>query len=81
MSKKTNLIEMSSVITKNARWPIDCILERIDEFDEVLVIAKRKGVSSFTRFSSGLRDTFWWLGVLERVKMIIVNEGITEWED
>ena len=81
MSKKTNLIEISDVIIKNARWPVDCILERISEFDEVIVIGKRKGVSSFTRFSSGLKDTFWWIGVLERVKQVIIDEGITNWED
>lgn len=67
--------------TNNARWPIDCALERIEEFDEVLILAKRKNKESYIRFSSGFNSTFWWIGLLEAMKQQLMDESLTVSED
>ena len=63
--------------TENAQWPIDCVSKRLDDFDEILVLAKRKGQESYVRFSSNLRSTFWWIGVLEAMKRNLIEESLT----
>jgi hypothetical protein len=63
--------------TENAQWPIDCVSKRIEEFDEVLVLAKKNGQESYVRFSSNLRSTFWWIGVLEAMKRNLIEESLT----
>lgn len=72
MSKVVKLVEKQ---TENARWPIDCALETIDEYEEILVIGRRKGENSYRKLNSALKDTFWWVGVLERVKLRILEEA------
>jgi hypothetical protein len=62
--------------TENAQWPVDCISKRIDEFDEVLILAKKKGQESYVRFSSKLRSTFWWIGALEVIKRNLIEESL-----
>ena len=61
----------------NVKWPIDCLLEKIDDYDEVLILAKKKGEDSYTRFSSRLKSTFWWIGVLEAMKRNLIEESLT----
>lgn len=61
----------------NATWPVDCLLKQIDDFDEVLILAKKKGQDSYTRFSSALKSTFWWIGVLEAMKRNLIEESVT----
>jgi len=73
---KSKLTLISKRQSLNSRWPVDCVLERIDEFDEILIIGKKKNENGFIRFSSGLKDSFWWVGVLERMKYILMEEGI-----
>ena len=76
---KENLQPVSLVTkrTENAQWPIDCVSEHIEEFDEILVLAKKKGQESYVRFSSSLRSTFWWIGVLEAIKRNLMGESLT----
>ena len=66
--------------TEDARWPVDCVLKRLDEFDEILVLAKRHGEESYIRFSSKLRSTFWWIGVLEAMKRNLIEESLTHYD-
>lgn len=61
--------------TDNIRWPIDCISKRIDEFDEVLILAKARGENRIVRFQSGFKDSFWWVGALEAFKTLLLSEG------
>ena len=75
--KAVNLKEYKQ---ENTRWPIDCILENLDDYEEILIIAKKKGVDGFTRFSSQLKSTFWWVGCMDAVKRILLDESITEGE-
>lgn len=75
--KDSQPISLVAKRTENAQWPIDCVSERIDEFDEVLVLAKKKGQEIYVRFSSSLRSTFWWIGVLEAMKRNLMEESLT----
>jgi hypothetical protein len=70
-----NLLKLADARAENARWPIDSLLEKIDEYDEVLIIARKKGQNSYTKFHGRLGDTFWWCGVLERVKLLFFEEA------
>jgi hypothetical protein len=79
--KDSRPVSLVTKRTENAQWPIDCALERIDGFDEVLVLAKKKGQESYVRFSSSLRSTFWWLGVLEAMKRNLIEESVTHSEE
>ena len=75
--KDSQPVSLVAKRTENAQWPIDCVSKRLDEFDEVLVLAKKKGQESYVRFSSSLRSTFWWLGVLEAMKRNLIEESLT----
>ena len=74
------IISLKEKIEDNARWPVDCFLKQIGEYDEVLILAKKKGKDSYTRFSSCLRSTFWWIGVLEAMKRNLIEESLTTTE-
>jgi hypothetical protein len=63
-------------ILDDARWPADRLLGKIEDFDEVLILAKKKGQDSYTRFSSTLKSTFWWIGVLEAMKRNLMEESL-----
>lgn len=73
--RMSNLVQIAKARVENARWPIDSILEKVDEYDEVLIIARKKGQNSYTKFHGRLSDTFWWAGVLERVKLLFFEEA------
>jgi hypothetical protein len=60
----------------NARWPVDCLLKQIGDFDEVVILARKKGEDSYTRFSSKLTSTFWWVGALEGIKQSLMDESL-----
>jgi hypothetical protein len=77
MMGKPTLCSLTTKLAKDSRWPLDCALARIDEFEEVIVLAKRRGSNGFVRFSSGIRGTFFWIGVLEAMKRILFSEGLT----
>lgn len=68
----------------DTRWPVNCLLEKIDDYDEVLILAKKKGKKKgqegYTRFSSALKSAFWWIGVLEAMKRNLMEE-LLEYED
>ncbi len=78
MSK--NVLSIVERQTENAQWPIDCALKRIEEFDEIFIVAKHKGSDSYSRFSSGLKSIFWWVGALEAMKREVMNEGLNTLE-
>ena len=75
--KDSQPVSLVAKRTENAQWPIDCVSKRLDEFDEVLVLDKKKGQESYVRFSSSLRSTLWWLGVLEAMKRNLIEESLT----
>jgi hypothetical protein len=60
----------------NTVWPVDCLLKQINDYDEVLILAKKKGQDGYTRFSSSLKSTFWWIGVLEAMKRNLMEESL-----
>ena len=68
------VVQLAKAKEENARWPVDCLLKQIEEYDEVLIIARKKGQNSYTKFHGRLGDTFWWCGVLERVKLLFFEE-------
>lgn len=72
------VVSLKEKIANDAQWPADCLLERINDFDEVLILAKKKGEDSYVRFSSELKSTFWWIGVLEAMKRMLMDESLTE---
>ena len=72
------LVSIKEKVNGDTRWPIDCLLKNIDDYDEVFIIAKRKGEEGYTRFSSSLKSTFWWIGAIEAVKRLLMEEGLTE---
>ncbi len=63
---------------EDTRWPIDCILKELDEYSEIVIIAKKKEGNVYTKFHGKLKDTFWWIGVLERVKLMLSFDGTIE---
>ena len=71
------IVKLQDRKNEDVRWPIECILKKIDQYDEVLIIAKKKESEGYTRFSTALQSTFWWLGCLEAVKRLIADEGLT----
>lgn len=76
------VVELSTREQKDIRWPIDCLLPKLDDYEEILIIAKKKGSEGYTRLSTDLNSTFWWLGCLDAVKRLIQDEGLTiedEW--
>ena len=70
------VISLRSRVVDNARWPVDCLLKQIDDYDEVLILAKVAGEERYTRFASGFKSTFWWVGVLEAVKRTLMDESL-----
>ena len=83
METPIQLINLVTKKTENTQWPIDCVLKRIDEFDEILILAKKKNPEheSYVRFSSGLGSTFWWIGVLEAMKRNLMEESLIQKDD
>jgi hypothetical protein len=77
MSKPLKILDLNFERAKKARWPVDRIQERMDEFEEVLILAKVKGEERYIRFSSSYRSTFWWIGVLEAMKYNLLEESVT----
>ena len=75
------VVSLKEKSQKNTIWPIDCLLKQIDDYDEVLILAKKKGQESYTRFSSILRSTFWWIGVLEAMKRNLMEESLEKDDD
>ena len=75
------VVSLKEKSQKNTIWPINCLLKQIDDYDEVLILAKKKGQESYTRFSSILRSTFWWIGVLESMKRNLMEESLEKDDD
>jgi len=75
------VVSLKEKSQKNTIWPIDCLLKQIDDYDEVLILAKKTGQESYTRFSSTLRSTFWWIGVLEAMKRNLMEESLEKDDD
>ena len=73
-----NILKLAEAQKENAQWPIDCILKDITDFDEVLIIARKKGQNSYVKFHGRLGDTLWWVGVLERVQLSMMLDSTTE---
>lgn len=71
------IVSLQSKKVENTQWPLDCCLERINEFDEILLLAKVSGEERYVRFSSALKNTFWWIGALEAMKRNIMEESLT----
>jgi len=74
MSKVVSIVEKQ---TDNARYSIEQVLKVINNYDEVVVLARKKGENGYTRFHGKLNDTFWWVGVLEGVKRLLLDESLT----
>jgi hypothetical protein len=70
------VVPLKEKVQNNAKWPIDSILKRLDDFDEVLVLAKIKGEEGYAGFSSKLKSTFWWVGVMEAMKRNLMDESL-----
>jgi hypothetical protein len=70
------VVSLKEKAQDNTTWPVDRLLERIGDFDEVLILAKTKGQDRYTRFSSQLKSTFWWIGVLEAMKRNLMEESL-----
>ncbi len=70
------VVPLKEKVLDNTMWPVDCLLGKIDDFDEVLILAKKKGEEGYTRFSSPLKSTFWWVGVLEAMKRNLMEESL-----
>jgi hypothetical protein len=70
------VVSLKEKVLDDVRWPIDCLVEKIGDFDEVLVLAKKKDGDGYTRFSSTLKSTFWWIGVLEAMKRNLMEESL-----
>ncbi len=81
MTETMKVVSMGEEKTKKARWPVDCCLERIDEFEEILVLAKVRGEERYVRFSSALQSTFWWIGVLEAMKRNFLDESVFDQDE
>jgi len=77
LREDSHLVSLVAKRTENAKWPIDCVSKYLDDFDEILVLAKKKGQESYVRFSSTFRSTFWWIGVLEAMKSTLMDESLT----
>ena len=75
------VVSLKEKSQENTTWPIDCLLKQIDDYDEVLILAKKTGQESYTRFSSILRSTFWWIGVLEAMKRNLMEESLEKDDD
>jgi hypothetical protein len=75
------VVSLKEKTLDNVRWPVDCFLKQINDYDEVLILAKKKGEDSYTRLSSQLKSTFWWVGVMEAMKRSLMDESLTEKDD
>ena len=73
----TKCLQLKEKKAKDITWPIDSIMKQIDNFDEILIIGKKKDGEGYTRFSTGLRSTFWWMGCLEALKQLLMSESLT----
>ena len=69
-----NLVNLQDRKENDIRDCIDGLLDTIEEYDEVIILAKKKGTTSYTRFSSTLNCVFWWVGCLEAVKRLLMEE-------
>ena len=76
-----NLINLDKRKQEDTRWPIDRLMEKIDEYEEILIIAKKKNSDGYTRFSTTMKSTFWWAGCMEAVKRMMLDESLTTDEE
>ena len=72
-----SVVKMERKKESNLRWPVDRLLEELDEYEELVIVARKKDGGSYKMFSTGLRNIFWWLGVLEVLKQDLINESVT----
>lgn len=71
------LVSLQKKQTEKAQLPIDRCLDQIDDFDEIMVLAKVKREERYVRFTSTLKSTFWWIGVLEAMKRNLMEKSMT----
>lgn len=74
------LVPLKKRVLDNTKWPVDCLMEDIDDYEEIIILAKVKGEERYRRFSTGIKSTFWWLGVFEAMKRNLLEESVTEME-
>lgn len=73
-----NLIHLIEKREDDLRWPVDCLNKKINDYEEILIIANKKGEDGYTRFSTDLKSSIWWLGCLDAVKRLIADKGLVE---
>lgn len=78
---KLSVVQLSEVQEKKARWPIDRVLENIEDYEEIVVIARKKDGEGYKRYSSALKSTFWWVRAIEALKRELMDESFVVTED
>lgn len=79
--KASPVIELEAKREENLHWPIDNLLARLDDYEEILILAKYKKGKQITRFSTQLKDQLWWVGVLEALKNQLCQDYSWEQKD
>ena len=68
-----SVVKIQDKKEEDIRWPVDRLLENINEYEEVFILAKKKDGRGFERHSSSFKDSFWWVGALEALKQELLN--------
>lgn len=72
---KMKVVKIDKHREEDVRWGIDRASERLDEYEEFVVIGKKKGTNGWTKFHGRLKDPFWWAGVLTSVIRSLLEDG------
>ena len=72
------IVTLKEKVLDNAKWPVDCLMEDIGDYEEIIILAKVKGEERYRRFSTGIKSTFWWIGVFEAMKRNLLEDSVIE---
>ena len=50
------------------------VFSQIDDYDEIVIIGKKKDRDGYDAFPSDIQSCFWWVGALEAVKRRFMDD-------
>ena len=78
---KLSVVKIEEKKEGDLRWPVERLLSEIEDYDEILIIGRKKSGESYKRYSTAMKSTFWWLGALEALKYELIEESCVVTEE
>jgi hypothetical protein len=75
------IIKLDEKRSDDAKTTLEWALDEVDNYDEIMVIGKRKDNDQYDAFPSNIKSAFWWIGALEAFKRSIMDEYLGDPEE